>query len=525
MKFEEGYTVGIDLGTSYSAIARLGDDGVPQMFENSLGRPITPSVILLGGDGRVVIGPPLDRVASELPDRVVVGIKREMGNRDFVKMHDGRRLTPELLSSMILTRLRQDAEKKLAPVTNAVITVPYYFNEPRRQATRHAGRIAGLNVVDIINEPTAATLAYAWQKGELGNTALPGKPRTILVYDLGGGTFDVTVVRYTPTEFGVLATDGDTMLGGLDWTDRLVDFCGEQFERTYGLDPRQDPVARKSLMVECEEAKRELSLWGKSTIVFDYRGQTLEQEIDIRKFNALTLDLLQRTLDTTEFVLSQAEVTAAELDEVLLVGGSTSMPIVAESLERICNNKPSKELNPQTAVAQGAAIHAAILQSKQSDGHGQAAEALMSRLRSITTRDVNSHSLGVEVRDPRDSAIRRNHIMIPRNTSLPSKVKQRFKTTSDNPKSLHVRLLEGETSDVSACSYIGDFRLVGLPANLPKGSPVEVSYGYNERGHIVVTLRELTGNTEARVEIAWSHGLNEASIDALATLAKSYRVE
>lgn len=525
MKFEDGHTVGIDLGTSYSAIARLDDDGVPVILENSQGRPITPSILILGDDGRVLVGPSPEQIAEEEPERVVLGIKRHMGDSKFELYHEDRRLTPELISSMILTKLRQDAEEQVRPIRNAVITVPYYFNEPKRQATRHAGRIAGLNVVDIINEPTAATLAYAWQKGELGNADLPDKERTILVYDLGGGTFDVTVVRYTPTEFSVIGTDGDTMLGGLDWTERLVEYVAERFESKFGLDPRVDEHARKSMMVESEAAKRELSLWGKSTIVFEYRGQTLEQEIDRKQFEELTQDLLQRTRDTTEFTLEQAGVDPKTLDEVLLVGGSTSMPAIAKALKECTGRKPSRELNPQTAVAQGAAIHAAILQAQQTDGRGQAAEALLRRLRSVTTNDVNSHSLGVEIRDPNDPKIRKNHIMIPRNSALPTKVKQRFKTTSENPRSLHIRLLEGETSDVSSCTFIGDFRLVGLPENLPKGSPVEITYGYNERGNIEVTLREMTGQSAAQVEIAWSHGLDDREIDAMSTLSKSYRVE
>ncbi|MFP6763794.1 MAG: Hsp70 family protein, partial [Planctomycetaceae bacterium] len=213
MEFEEGGTVGIDLGTSYSAVARLDEEGAATILENSQGRLVTPSVLILADEGHVIVGPSPERVAEEEPARVVSSIKRHMGDQNFELYHGERRLTPELISSLILTKLKQDAERQIKPIRNAVITVPHYFNEPRRQATRHAGRIAGLNVVDIINEPTAATLAYAWKQGELGDTGLPDNERTVLVYDLGGGTFDVTIVRYTPTVFTVLATDGDTMLG------------------------------------------------------------------------------------------------------------------------------------------------------------------------------------------------------------------------------------------------------------------------------------------------------------------------
>ena len=250
MKFEEGFTVGIDLGTSYSSIARLDDEGDPLILENASGRPITPSIVILGEEGRVLVGASPERIAVESVDRVITGIKREMGNPAFEREHEGRRLTPELISSMILTKLRQDAEAHIKPIRNAVITVPYYFNEPKRQATRHAGRIAGLNVVDIINEPTAATLAFAWQKGVLGNPDLPDTSQRIMVYDLGGGTFDVTLVEYSPTRFQVLATDGDTMLGGLDWTERMANYVAQQFEKQFGLDPRSEPSARKSLMIE-----------------------------------------------------------------------------------------------------------------------------------------------------------------------------------------------------------------------------------------------------------------------------------
>jgi molecular chaperone DnaK len=525
MNFLEGHTVGIDLGTSYSAIAHLDEQGSPVILKNASGSPITPSIVVLGDEGRVIVGPAPDVIAHEEADRVIVGIKRDIGNAAYERYHEGRRLTPELISSMILMKLRKDAEKQLAPIANAVITVPYYFNEPKRQATSQAGRIAGLNVIDIINEPTAATLAYAWQKGELGNPDLPNKVRTVLVYDLGGGTFDVTVVRYTPMEFTVLGTDGDTMLGGLDWSQRVADWLAAEFDAEFGLNPMTEPMARKSLLIESEAAKRDVSLFGQSSIEFEFRGQKLVRELKRDRFEELTLDLLQRTRDTTEFVLDQAGIDSRQLDEVLLVGGSTSMPAVAAMLNDLTGREPSRELNPQTAVAQGAAIHAAILQARHAEGRGRVAESLARRLRSVTTRDVNSHSLGVEVSDPKNPGKKRNHIMIPRNTQLPTSTRRRFQTTTNNPRSIHVRLLEGEASDVSSCTFVGDFRLIGLPEELPKGSPVEIVYGYDDLGHIHVTLKELTGNRAAHVDIAWSHGLDDQAIDVLRKLASGYKVE
>lgn len=525
MKFLEGQTVGIDLGTSYSSMATLDSNGNPQVVENSQGRPMTPSIILLSDSGKVIVGPNPELVAATPPEQVVIAIKREMGNREFSIEHEGRKLTPELLSSMILTKLKQEAEQRVGPITNAVITVPYYFNDPKRHATRHAGRIAGLNVIDVLNEPTAATLAYAWQKNELGNPDALRREKTVLVYDLGGGTFDVTLVRYTATDFNVLCTDGDTMLGGLDWTARIADFVAEQFQSQHGLDPRTEPVAHQKLLLEAESAKRELTLWPQATVNFSHRGRQIECTLDRAKFESISLDLLQRTTDTTEFVLDQGKITGRELDEVLLVGGSSSMPMVTTMLERALGKKVSKDLNPHVAVAQGAAIHAAILEAKLTGGQGNVGQAVLKRLKSITTTDVNSHSLGLEVTDRFDGNRKHNHIMIPRNSRLPVQAKQRFVTTTNRPRALHVRLLEGETEDVSGCTFIGDFRLTALPENLPLGSPVELTYGFDERGRIRVTMKELTGNNHVQLEIDWSHGMDEQSIDGLKLLASQYKVQ
>lgn len=523
--FVEGQTVGIDLGTSYSALSRLGADGNPEVINNSNDSPITASIVVLGENGKILVGPPSEVLAQQDPNRVVVAIKREMGNPRFALHYQERRMTPELISSLILTKLKIEAEKKIGPIGNAVITVPYYFNEPKRSATRYAGKIAGLNVVDIINEPTAATLAYAWTKGELGRLDAPGRTRTILVYDLGGGTFDVTVVRYTPTEFTVLATDGDTMLGGLDWTERVLDFACDKFVAKYGTDPREDVQARFALLRECEAAKRELSHWAKTKIEVTYRGQTLVVELSRPEFENLTLDLLQRTRDTTEFVLENNNVKRDELNEVLLVGGSTSIPAVIEMLEKLTGKRPSKVLNPQLAVAQGAAIHAAILEAKATDAHGRLSPALLTRLRAITTTDVNSHSLGVEISDPKSPTDKRNHIMIPRNSRLPCGIKKQFVTNTDTPQSIVIRLLQGEAGDVAACTYIGDVRISKLPKALPAGSPVEVVYSYDHRGHITVAAKELVGGGSAAVEIAWDGALDNQAIDKLRQLAQQYHVE
>jgi molecular chaperone DnaK len=525
MKFLEGHTVGIDLGTTYSAIAMLDHDGNPKVLQNADGRDITPSVVLLDED-RVVVGPSFERISVANPDSIVEAIKREMGNKNFYVVYQNKKLTPEFISALILKKMKQDAEKIIGPIANAVITVPYYFNDVRRKATQDAGRIAGLNVIDIINEPTAATLAYAWSKGELGRADLKAEERTILVYDLGGGTFDVTVVRYTPTSFRVLATDGDVMLGGLDWSKRLSDHLVEQFKRKFGVDPSEDPETMLTFHQEAEDAKRDLSSKMQVPISVYYKGNTLSVSLTRTEYERMTADLLQRTKDTTELVLQQSGVAPGTLDELVLVGGSTYMPVVEQMLREICQREPSRALAPERAVAEGAAIHAAILQARNGVNTGGIVDVVQKRLNSVKTTDVNSHSLGIKISDPKDKTRKINHIMIPKNSPIPHNVKQRFGTNTDGQQRIHVEILEGDAIDPAACELIGDFRITNLPQSLPKGSPIEITYSYDGSGRISATAKELTGNNQASAEIVRDSGLNEGQItDALSTLQNEYDVE
>src|SRR5690606_15369736 len=320
---------------------------------------------------------------------------------------------------------KQDAETQVGTITNAVITVPYYFNDVRRKATQDAGRIAGLNVIDIINEPTAATLAYAWKKAELGATDKGNLEKTILVYDLGGGTFDVTVVRYTPTSFRVLATDGDVMLGGLDWSRRIVDHVAEQFQRKFSEDPREDPETMMNMTQDCEQAKRRLSEKAQTPVSVYYKGKTLTVALTRGDFERMTSDLMQRTRDTTELVMQQAGVSPGEFDDVILVGGSTYMPVVEHMLKEVTGNEPTRSVvDPEEAVSQGAAIHAAILEAKETKGSSKVPKAALARLRSVNTIDVNSHSLRGKISDPDDKSRKINDITIPKNTGLPSQASQ-----------------------------------------------------------------------------------------------------
>lgn len=525
MKFLEGKTVGIDLGTTYSAIAYLDDDGNPTVLNNADGRPITPSVVLLDDD-RVVVGPSFQRISVASPDQIIEAIKREMGNKDYHIVYQEKKLTPEFISALIMKKMKQDAEDVIGPIANAVITVPYYFNDVRRKATQDAGRIAGLNVIDIINEPTAATLAYAWGKNELGRTDLSSDERTILVYDLGGGTFDVTVVRYTPTNFRVLATDGDVMLGGLDWSKRLADHLVEQFKQKYNEDPATDPEAMMAFHQESEDAKRDLSDKSQVPVSVYFKGKTLSVSLSRAEFERMTADLLQRTKDTTELVMQQAGVKKGALDEVILVGGSTLMPVVEQMLKEVTGLEPSRELLPERAVAEGAAIHAAILEARHNKDNSKIASAVQKRLNSVKTSDVNSHSLGIKITDPKDRARKINHIMIPKNTPVPHNVKQRFGTNQQGQQRVHVEILEGDAVDPAACELIGDFRVFNLPDNLPKGSPIEITYAYDGSGRITATAKELTGNVEANAEIVRDSGMQDGEIvDALDVLTNDYDIE
>jgi molecular chaperone DnaK len=523
MEFLEGHTVGIDLGTTFSTLAYLDDQGNPQPVPNDDDDVETPSLILLAESGHVIVGPNRMRAAMEDPDNVVERVKRQMGNVGFHRTFDGREITPEFLSALILKKLRQDAERRIGPIGNAVITVPYYFNDARRKATQDAGRIAGLNVVDIINEPTAATLTYAWKQGELGVVQERERARRALVYDLGGGTFDVTVVKYTPTHFQVLATDGDVHLGGVDWNDRLVEYVCNEFQTRHGIDLRASRAAIQLLHYECDQAKIVLSEQEQTTIHFRHGDKSLSVPVARAQFDEMTADLAQRTLDTTELVMEQAKVGAGDLDAIVLVGGSTLMPWVSRRIYEITGVEPYRGISPFTSVAQGAAIHAAILDAKHR-GDSQLAERVRRLLAGVRQDDVNSHGLGVAARNPKTGKVV-NHVMIPRNSRLPVEVTQTFVTTHDKQQRVNIQVIEGDAPDPAACSLLGNCRVTGLSEDLPKGSPIEVTYSFDTAGRIKVRARDKSGGQEATIDIERRSGLDDQQVDAYTSLASDYVVE
>ncbi|MEO1996759.1 MAG: Hsp70 family protein, partial [Planctomycetaceae bacterium] len=370
---------------------------------------------------------------------------------------------------------------------------------------------------------TAATLAHAWTRGDLGRGDSESRGRRILLFDLGGGTFDVTIVHYTATHFEVLATDGDTFLGGLDWTARIEDYIAEMFQKQHKFDPRGDAQFRLHLTEQCEAAKHRLSQSRETRIRLECSGKQFTTTLTRTRYEELTADLLQRAADTTQLVLQDGGVDFEDLDDILLVGGSSHMPAVTEMLAQLSHRKPLTPLDPQLAVAQGAAVHAAILEARATRATSRQGQAILNRLNRITTQDVNAHSLGVEL-TPSNDGIKRNHIMIPRNSQLPVEIKQRFVTTDQNPVGIRIRLLEGEAPEADACVVVGDCRIANLPSELPAGSPVEITYSYDDRRRIHVTARELTGKNEATVQIVWESGKHADALTKFEALANAYAV-
>jgi len=476
--------VGIDLGTTYSVVAYVDQTGRPTTVVNANGDLLTPSVVLFDDNGPVV-GEEAVKAALVEPDRVAECVKRDMGKPEYRRPVGGQNYRPEVISSLILKRLRGDAERKLGPIRHVVVTVPAYFDEPRRQATNSAAKMAGLEALDLMNEPTAAAIAFGHQEGLLNKSGEPtgDKPLQVLVYDLGGGTFDVTIVRIEPSDFRVVATDGDVTLGGKDWDERLTALLAERFKKQHGADPRQSPEGLQELAQTSEQTKRTLSERQKAVAYVNYLGKRAKIEVTREEFESATAALLGRTRTTTEIVVLQAGLTWKDIDRVLLVGGSTRMPQVEKMLRDLTGKVPDHSLSPDEAVAHGAALYADLLLKKRGLGGGGA---------DFDVTNVNSHSLGI-VAIEKGSNRKVNRILIPKNTPLPYSVRSRFRTHKDNQRTIGVRVLEGESELPDACTQVGECVIRDLPPNLPAGWPIEVVYKYSEDGRLKVKA-ELVGH-------------------------------
>ncbi len=501
------HAVGIDLGTTYSVVARLDANGKSQIVRNSHGDILTPSVVLFD-DQEIVVGKDAKKAAANAPDRIAECVKRDMGSEFYSKTIRGEQLPPEVIQACILRKLGADAVRACGPDIKVVITVPAYFDEPRRKATSDAGEMAGLDVLDIVNEPTAAALSFGEHLGYLDPQGSPKGDMQVLVYDLGGGTFDVTVIEVKPGHIRTMATDGDVRLGGRDWDQRLVDYLAEKFRSQHGKDPRQEPASLIRLMRAVEDAKHTLSARTTANVHLECGGKSADLEIGRQTFEELTEDLLERTGHTSRQVLQAAGTSWQYVSHILLVGGSTRMPMVARMLERISGGmKAEHVVNPDEAVARGAAIYAGYLLATRSITSEAPSAVFQEPGPKFRVTDVNAHSLGIEGID-QETLRKENIILIPRNSPLPCKVREKFVTKKAGQLSVAVQVLEGESKSPDQCARIARAAIRQLPEGLPQGYPIEVTYEYGANGRLNVRAK-LPGTTkEVMLELERERSMN-----------------
>jgi molecular chaperone DnaK len=496
--------IGIDLGTTNSCVAIL-EAGLPEVINNTEGERTTPSVVAFTDAGERLVGRLAKRQAITNPEHTVASIKREMGTDHRVKIKmDGKaqEYSPEQISAMILQKLKADAEAHLGgKVTKAVITVPAYFNDSQRQATKDAGKIAGLEVMRIINEPTAASLAYGLDKTE---------EQTILVYDLGGGTFDVSILEIGEGVFEVVATDGDTRLGGDDFDRRIMDWLAEEFRKDTGIDLSKDPSAMQRLKDAAEAAKMELSSRMETTINLPYitadaaGPKHLEKKLTRAKFEQMIDDLLQRAIQTVDAALREAKKGAQDIDQVVLVGGSTRIPKVQELISSRIPGKINKEINPDEVVACGAAIQGGVLAGEVDE---------------IVLLDVTPLTLSIETLGGIATPL------IERNTTIPTEKTKTFTTAEDNQPSVEIHVVQGERKMAADNKSLGKFQLTGLPPS-PRGIPqIDVTFNIDADGILHVTAKDKATNKSASITIKDSSRLDETEIERMRQEAAAHAEE
>ncbi len=491
--------VGIDLGTTNSVIAVL-EGGDPTVIANAEGNRTTPSIVSFK-DGEVLVGEVAKRQAITNPDQTVRSIKRQMGTDWSIEV-DAKKYTPQEVSARILMKLKRDAESYLGEtVTDAVITVPAYFNDAQRQATKEAGQIAGLNVLRIINEPTAASLAYGLDKAS---------DETILVFDLGGGTFDVSVLEIGDGVFEVKATSGDTHLGGDDWDEAIIDWLVEGFKNDHGVDLSKDRMALQRLKEAAEKAKIELSSVPETEINLPFITATNEGPLHLQRklarseFQKLTEDLLDRTKRPFEQAIKDAGIPTEEIDHVILVGGSTRMPAVQELVKELTEKEPHKGVNPDEVVAAGAAIQAGVLKGDVKD---------------VLLLDVTPLTLGIETKGGVMTK------MIERNTTIPTKRSEIFTTAENNQPEVEINVLQGERAMAADNNSLGKFRLTGIPP-APMGVPqIEVTFDIDANGIVNVHAKDLATNQEQKMTITGGTALSQDKIDQMVKDAEAYAEE
>ena len=529
----KGHLVGIDLGTTMSVISHIDGTGRAVSIPNRDGDPLTPSAVYLDGDNAIV-GKAAKAAAAHNPNKVATFIKRSMGDPLYSRLIDERQFHPETLSAIILRKLKLDAERRIGPISSAVITVPAFFDDTRRKATIDAGRIAGLDVLDIINEPTSAAIAYCLEgrlKGDNPIEDLDFADTEIkaLVYDLGGGTFDVTVVHLGEKLFDTLATDGEVQLGGGDWDNALVDFLAGQFQQQHGYNPGEDADSggqwRKSVSGLAESTKKLLSQLTSAPMECFHQDRVVRTTVSRDQFEQMSRDLLMRTQVVTGFVVrDQACLKWEDLDRVLLVGGSTRMPMVQAMLEKVTGKVPDDSLDPDQVVSHGAAIYAAVRAAQDRTASLSIDPVVAKNLDDVVIRDVNSHSLGVEAYD-RKTNRHVSSILIPKNSKLPFAASRVFYTNKENATAVLVKVLEGEAPEASANIPVGDCRISDLPANLPIKSPIQVRLSYGTNGRVAVMALDMSSGTLAEVNIKRNSGLTKSELRKQAEFVNNLKIQ
>lgn len=495
--------IGIDLGTTNSCVAVLEGD-VPTVIANKEGYRTTPSVVAFAKDKTMLVGDPARRQAAVNAERTIFSIKRHMGS-DYRKKIDGKAYSPQEISAFILMKLKKDAEDFLGDtVTDAVITVPAYFNDAQRQATKDAGRIAGLNVLRIINEPTSAALAYGLDNGQA---------QKILVYDLGGGTFDVSIIEIGDHVIEVLATSGDNHLGGDDFDERIVQYLVEQFKKTEGINLSKDTAALQRLKEEAEKAKKELSSWMTTNINLPFLAMAKDgpHHMDIQlsrsKFEELTKDLIERTVIPVENAIHDAGLTKSQIDMVLLVGGSTGIPAVQDKVRTLMGKEPSRNVNPDECVAIGAAVQAGKLGGQLMAGSAASEMILM---------DVTPLSLSIETVGGVSSRL------IERNTTIPTRHSQIFTTAGNFQTSVDIKVFQGERKFTRDNKLLGNFRLSGIKRAMAGTPQIEVTFDIDANGIVNVSAKDLGTGHEQSITITSSSNLSEEEIERAKWEAQMY---